>query len=187
MVSVVCACSSSGEDRTLNPECFVVSPRSCTSGLELSRPAARCLAIVVASPNVSKKLRSLTATSRPAPVTPFWSVSHSSSVKSPLPAMCAPFFRDACKPVDLVLLRADRRRPVAVRVGCAAFADGSEDRRGARLVLEDHDREALARLAVDEPEPGDAGRRLRDGDHLLLHMRDPVLEILRPVLEPNHH
>ena len=48
--SVTACSSSSGDERMLKPEPFVVAPRSRTSALELSRPAARCFAIVVASP-----------------------------------------------------------------------------------------------------------------------------------------
>src|SRR5262245_11610600 len=72
----------SGEDESPNPvPCTAATSRM--SSLELLPLAsARCLASAPASLNVSKKLRSLSETSKPLPTTPLCSASHSCSVKS---------------------------------------------------------------------------------------------------------
>ena len=84
---IVSPAISSGEERQPKPVPFV-SPRSRTRVLsEFWRAPARCFAIADDSLNVSKKPRSAMVIQKPAPVTPFCRVSHSSSVKSDLVAM----------------------------------------------------------------------------------------------------
>src|SRR5215211_4788845 len=119
--------TSSGDALRPNP-LLRVSPSSRTSSLVLFlRASARCFASAPASLKVSKKLRSLSATSIPAPVTPLCNVSHSCSLTLVLSATRSASFVRRCR--DAGLSRVELSEPLAWRDGARGRCRASEAQR----------------------------------------------------------